>query len=108
MKKVRLTQVNQYGQAFYIGKYDPRVLVKLADQSIDVGSLQEAQRPLEEQHLQELSEYVSPRKKGMLPTSVMLGTKDRNRLVVEKETEPDGEISFFYVVPPDAGGNQRV
>lgn len=99
MKKVRLTQVNQYGQAFYIGKYDPRVLVKLADQSIDVGSLQEAQRPLEKQHLQELSEYVSPREKGMLPASVMLGTKDRNRLVVEKETEPDGEISFFMWFP---------
>lgn len=99
MKKVRLTQVNQYGQAFYIGKYDPRVLVMLADQSIDVGSLQEAQRPLEKQHLQELSEYVSPREKGMLPASVMLGTKDRNRLVVEKETEPDGEISFFMWFP---------
>ena len=29
----------------------------------------------------------------------MLGTKDRNRLVVEKETEPDGEISFFMWFP---------
>lgn len=45
MKKVYVLPVRQYDTEFYLGSYDPRLLVKMADRSIDVGGVQEAQRP---------------------------------------------------------------
>ena len=101
MKKVELMDVHQYDKAFYTGKINPRILVCMTDQSIDVSTLQDAQRPLEKNHLQDIADYVSPRTKGMLPASVMIGTKD-NRLGLQQETAPDGTVRYYILLPETA------
>ena len=98
MKKVELMDVHQYDKAFYTGKINPRILVCMTDQSIDVSTLQDAQRPLEKNHLQDIADYVSPRTKGMLPASVMIGTRD-DRLELQQETAPDGTVRYFIFFP---------
>lgn len=74
MKKIYLEEVHQHDKVFYSGKIDPRILIHLAD-DIKVGEIQDAQRPLEKKHLQEIAEYVGGEDKGVLPGSVMLSTK---------------------------------
>lgn len=100
MKKVYLTQVQQHSDVFYVGKYDPRKLVKMADQSIvEVeGSLQEAQRPLEKKHLKEISEYTVG-SNGLLPASVLIATKVKEKLKIEQEVNADGEKRFYVNFP---------
>lgn len=98
MKKVELMDVHQYDKVFYTGKINPRILVCMTDQSIDVSTLQDAQRPLEKNHLQDIADYVSPRTKGMLPASVMIGTRD-DRLELQQETAPDGTVRYFIFFP---------
>lgn len=99
MKRVDVMQVKQYDTDFYIGKYDPRRLVKMADRSIDIGDTQEAQRPLDKAHLKEISEYTGPKEKGMLPASVMIGTRDKNKLKLEKEVDDSGKAQYFIQFP---------
>lgn len=99
MKKVYLTPVKQYDTVFYMGKFDSCRLVKMADQSIEVGDLQEAQRPLEKKHLQEIAAYTSPEEKGMLPGSVLIATREKEKLKVEEEVLPNGEIRYYAEFP---------
>ncbi len=73
MRPIALIPVRQFGRTFYAGKLDPRLLIRLTD-DIQVGDIQDAQRPLEEKHLREISAYVGE-EHGMLPGSVMLSTK---------------------------------
>ena len=88
MIKVILERVNQLGKIFYIGKCDPRLLVKLTE-DIQVGEVQDAQRPLEMKHLQEISKYVGA-DRGILPSSILISTKQANhhglRLDIKHET----------------------
>lgn len=98
MKKMELMDVHQYEKVFYTGKINPRILVCMTDQSIDVSTLQEAQRPLEKNHLREIADYVSPRQKGLLPASIMIGTKD-SRLELQQETALDGTVRYFMLFP---------
>lgn len=100
MKKVMLVKVEQYGQTFYMGKYDPRLLVQMTDQSIEVGQTQEAQRPLDKKHLQEIAEYVAPPKKGLLPASILIATNQRDKLTVECEQLPNG-VQIYYMMFPE-------
>lgn len=99
MKKVYLIPVQQYNTTFYIGQYDPRKLVQMADQSIEVGQVQEAQRPLDKKHLMEISDYTSPIEKGMLPSSVMISTKEKSILKVETEVDSNGGSRYFVLFP---------
>lgn len=99
MKRVEVLRVQQYGTDFYIGKYDPRRLVKMADRSIDVGDIQEAQRPLDKKHLKDISDYTGPKEKGMLPASVMIGTRDKDKLKLEKEIDELGRTQYFILFP---------
>ena len=41
MKKMYLIKNQQYGVISYVGSVDPRVLVRLADQSIEIGQVQD-------------------------------------------------------------------
>ena len=59
MKKVMLLEVRQHGKRFFIGKYDPRLLVQMADPSIDNEGTQQAQRPLERKRLREINAFQS-------------------------------------------------
>lgn len=99
MRRVNVLRVQQYGTDFYIGSYDPRRLVKMADRSIDVGDIQEAQRPLDKDHLREISDYTGPKEKGMLPASVMIGTRDKDKLKLEKEIDDLGRTQYFIQFP---------
>lgn len=107
MKKVILMEVQQYGQTFYMGKYDPRLLVQMTDQSIEVGTLQEAQRPLDKKHLQEIAEYVAPPQKGLLPASILIATIQRDKLTVEYEQLPNGERVCYMMFPETPEELQR-
>lgn len=76
MKKVWLEEIRQNEMIFYTGKADPRLLVRMAD-DIQVGEVQDAQRPLDLKQLKEIAEFVGTEKRAMLP-SVMIATKKRD------------------------------
>ena len=98
MKKVYLIPVNQHDSSFYIGKYDPRKLVKMTDSAIDINTLQEAQRPLDKKHLLEIADYASHDKQGMLPSSILIATKETDKLVLKTETV-SGETKYYIEFP---------
>lgn len=102
MKKVYLEPVKQYNTTFYIAKYDPRLLVRMADQSIKVGETQEAQRPLDGKHLREIADYTGT-DEGLLPASVMIATKDADKLKLQSEVSPEGEIKYYIDFPSTEG-----
>lgn len=98
MKKVYLIPVFQHDSTFYIGKYDPRKLVKMTDPAIDVNTLQEAQRPLDKKHLQEIADYASHDKQGMLPSSILIATKETDKLILKTE-KIYGETKYYIEFP---------
>ncbi len=102
MKKVYVMPVSQHQTTFYMGKYDPRKLVLMADQSIEIGQVQEAQRPLEKKHLQEIAEYTGT-DKGLLPASVMISSRDKNKLKLEVEVDAAQEKKYFIQFPETPG-----
>ena len=109
MKRIDLIEVVQRNDRFYVGKADPRILVKLAD-NIQVGEVQDAQRPLEKKHLEEISKYVGE-DNGILPQSVLISTRQKNEYhkSIDIQTEdvkvalPNGskktETRFFTMFP---------
>lgn len=99
MKKVVVMPVQQHDSEFYIGKYDPRKLVQMADQDILSGALQEAQRPLMQKRLEEIAGYTGPREKGVLPASVLIGTRDRSKLKLEVEEDNWGGTRYYIQFP---------
>lgn len=102
MKKVYLEPVKQYNTTFYIAKYDPRLLVRMADQSIKAGEMQEAQRPLNTKHLMEIADYTGT-DEGLLPASVMIATKKADKLKLQSEVSPEGEIKYYIDFPSTDG-----
>ena len=98
MRKVYLIPVTQHDSSFYIGKYDPRKLVKMTDPTIDVNTLQDAQRPLDKKHLQEIADYASHDKHGMLPSSILIATKETDKLVLKEELVA-GETKYYIEFP---------
>lgn len=98
MKKMYLIKNQQYGVTSYVGSIDPRVLVRLADQSIEIGQVQEDQRPLDKKHIQEIAYHVGENQ-GLLPTSIIVGTKVKDKLVVETETSSSGDTLYFMMIP---------
>ena len=98
MKKVYLEQVKQHNSVFYIGKYDPRKLVRMADQAIVAGTIQEAQRPLDKTHLKEIADFAVGQE-GLLPASIMIATKNKQKLSVEEEENNNGETLYYIMFP---------
>lgn len=97
MKKIYLVKTSQFNEESYTGSVDPRKLIKMADQSIDVGIVQDAQRPLDKRHIMDIADHVG-KDRGMLPTSVIVGTKDK-RLKVETEKSVDGKTLYYMMIP---------
>jgi DGQHR domain-containing protein len=98
MKKIYLTKVQQFNEVSYTGSIDPRKLVRMADQSIEIGQVQEDQRPLDKKHIQEIAEHVGE-KRGLLPTSIIVGTKDKNKLVIKTEKSNSGDTLYYMMIP---------
>ena len=94
MKTIILQKINQHGTDCYIGKIDPRKLVRIATK-IDMSATQEAQRPLNEKRAKDISSYVS--NKGILPNTLTLATKDSRFTVKKCEDKED----LFYIEFPD-------
>lgn len=100
MKKIYLARVQQYNTVSYTGSVDPRKLVKMADQTIEIGQVRDDQRPLDKKHILEIAEHVATKTEdGLLPTSVIVGTKEKDKLVVETEKSSTGETLYFMMIP---------
>ena len=101
MKRIVLLKATQFNSDFYIGICDPRTLVRIADSEalIDNGNVPEAQRPLDRKHLQEISEYVGKKDKGLLPSTIIISTKDRRKLAVQVDNS--GSMPQYYIEFPE-------
>lgn len=93
MKKLYLQKILQYGTECYIGKIDPRKLVRVATK-VGMSTTQDAQRPLNEKRVKDISNYVGI-ERGILPNTLTLATKDKTFQV--KETEN----GFYYIDFPE-------
>lgn len=105
MKRTEVLIKKQNGVKSYVGVIDPRVLVKLATvPDIEKRGTQEDQRPVEKSRLSSIAEYIGEDGKGLLSTSIVIGTVD-NRLNVYEIREEDehgvetGRNRYFIDLP---------
>lgn len=98
MKKIYLSKVQQFNEVSYTGSIDPRKLVRMVDQSIEIGKVQEDQRPLDKKHIQEIAAHVGDNR-GLLPTSIIVGTKDKNKLTIETELSENQDPLYYMLIP---------
>lgn len=91
MKKIYLQKITQYNTVCYIGKMDPRILVRIATK-VEAGEMQDAQRPLMLKKLKEIAKYTSTIN-GILPNTLTVATKD-TRLKIQK-SDIDDELYFM-------------
>lgn len=94
MKKIFLQEVKQHGTTCYIGKIDPRDLVRVATK-VEMSAVQDAQRPLNEKRVKEIAKYVG--EGGILPNTLTLATKDTS-FEVKQSSDP----SIFYIDFPES------
>lgn len=95
MKKIYLQKITQYNTICYIGKTDPRMLVKIATK-VEAGEMQDAQRPLMLKKLKEIAKYSS-NSNGILPNTLTIATKD-TRLKIHK---CDFDNNLFFMEFPE-------
>lgn len=93
MKRIYLQKITQHGEICYIGKIDPRKLVKVCTK-VEMSEVQDAQRPLNKKRVQEISKYVSE-ENGILPNTLTLATKDNSF-----EIKYDSNTQFYYIEFP--------
>ena len=93
MKKIYLLKIKQHGETCYIGKMDPRELVQVAVK-VEMGEVQDAQRPLNKRRVQDISKYVA--EDGILPNTLTIATKDNSF-----EIKPvEGSSDIYYIEFP--------
>lgn len=93
MKKIFLQKITQHGEVCYIGKIDPRDLVRVAVK-VEMSEIQDAQRPLNKKRVQDISKYVGE-ENGILPNTLTLATKDNSF-----EIKACSDSSFYYIEFP--------
>ncbi len=82
MKRIYLQKNTQGAKEFYIGSCDPRTLIRMVG-DLQITTDSQAQRPLTGRKVKEIAAYVSSENEdGMLPSSVILGTRERGKLDV--------------------------
>ena len=91
MKKIYLQKITQHGEVCYIGKMDPRDLVRVAVK-VEMSEMQDAQRPLNKKRVQDISKYVGDR--GILPNTLTLATKDNSFEIQKCDDTPFYCIDF--------------
>ena len=89
MKRIYLLKINQHRETCYIGKMDPRELVKVAVK-VEMGEKQDAQRPLNKKRVQDISKYVA--EEGILPNTLTIATKDNSFEIKQME----GTFNVYY------------
>ena len=87
----------QHGLTCYMGKADPRDLVRVA-KKIEMGDTQDAQRPLNEKRVKDIAKYVGI-ERGILPNTLTLATKDTTFDVI---TEPGSHLLYINFPESDA------
>ncbi len=97
MKKVYLQKVKQNSHVYYSGVLPARDLVKLATRK-EFDHPQDAQRPIDARRLEEISSFVY--NDGSLSTSIVIGTCNKDRLVVKSEDVP-GYGNMYYMEFPE-------
>lgn len=95
MRKVFLQKIVQHGTECYIGKIDPRQLVRVATK-VGMSETQDAQRPLNEKRVKDISVYVGT-EHGILPNTLTLATKDTSFEVHSVE----GCDELYYIDFPE-------
>lgn len=95
MKKIYLIEVKQNNQKSYVGSASARDLARLATKE-ELKQPQEAQRPIDPKRLDAISTYVM--NDGTIATSIVIGTKDSERLSVNKVEKFDG---LYYTEFPE-------
>ena len=94
MRRIFLQQIVQNNTFCYIGKIDPRDLVRVATK-VEMSAVQDAQRPLNEKRVKDIAKYVGI-ENGILPNTLTLATKDTSFDVKEVP-----EHSFYYIDFPE-------
>lgn len=95
MRKIFLQKITQHDSECYIGRIDPRDLVKVATK-IEVAKVQDAQRPLNGKRVKEIAKYVND-EKGILPNTLTLATKGNLYKVSQCSSSKD----LFYIEFPE-------
>lgn len=93
MQKVYLQKIIQYGNECYIGKIDPRLLVRIATK-IEMSTTQEAQRPLNEKRVKDIAAYVKD-DSGILPNTLTIATKN-SKIKIEECPELPGILYAYF------------
>ncbi len=89
-----MTRTQQYNEVPYTESVDPGKLVRIADQSIEIGQVQEDQRSSYKNHIIEISKHVGETR-GMIPAFVIVGTKDKNKHKAEIEQSATGDALYY-------------
>lgn len=99
MRRIYLQKVSQHGMEYYIGKADPRVLVKMATK-IQVSTPQDAQRPLNGNRVKQIASYVEG--EGILPNTLVLATNNRMLEVKQIDVKDDqgNNMNLYYMEIP--------
>lgn len=95
MKKIYLQKIEQHGITCYIGKIDPRELVRVATK-VQMSMVQDAQRPLNEKRVKDIAKYVN-NPHGILPSTLTLATKDNKFSIIESEESNN----LYYTLFPE-------
>ena len=91
MKRIYLQKITQYGSVSYIGKIDPRELIKVV-KKVEMSVTQDAQRPLNEKRVKDIAKYVSE-ESGILPNTLTLATLD-SKFTIKK---CENEANLYYI-----------
>ena len=94
MKRIYLQRITQYGSVSYIGKIDPRELIKVV-KKVEMSATQDAQRPLNEKRVKDIVKYVCE-ESGILPNTLTLATSG-SKFAVKK---CDHDHDMYYIEFP--------
>ena len=98
MKKLYLQKSVQHKTTSYVGTIGARALVKLA-KNIEIGTEQDAQRPLNGKKVRQIAEHVSSGDDGLLPGSIVIATT--SQLLEVHEAAESGIPNLYYVDFPE-------
>lgn len=96
MKKVYLQEVRQNNHVFYSGVLPGKDLVRLATTK-EFNTPQDAQRPIDLKRVEEISLFIQ--NGGTISTSIVIGTCDKNKLIVHPTENPNIPGLFYMEFP---------
>lgn len=97
MKRLYLQQISQHDLTYYVGKADPRDLVRIATK-IEVSTPQDAQRPLNGRRVKSIASYVDT-EKGLLPNTLVIATNNQKLKVHPTSIVDDtgADVGLYYI-----------